>query len=1007
MDRQRWKEIEAIYQVAVDKAEDQRQAYLDQVCADDADLRSEVDALLAVRESQGAGLVVPALEQVAQSYRAVARGRLIGQRLGSYEVLSLLGKGGMGEVYLARDSRLDRQLAIKVLPADVAEDPERLRRFVREAKAASALNHPNIATIHEIGESEGIHWIAMELVEGQTLEERIHGHGHPHPVRQETDHPLPPSGREHDENRGLISPRGREPESAKVSLAPDRRRGSRGEGARASLKTAEILDISIQAADGLEAAHKKGIIHRDLKPANIMLTAEGRVKVLDFGLAKRIPPETPSEGTAASTESQTTPGVIMGTVDYMSPEQVLGLEVDQRTDLFSLGVVLYNMATGRLPFSGATGTDTMYKILHAEPEAIGRINPGSPPELERIVEKCLEKDQGLRYQHASDLCSDLKRLKRDTEVGTVGTEVSKLKRQRLLIWALALLLIGVVAGGGFWFFRKRNEITEAPMLPVPFTTDPGFQLWPSFSPDGKQVAFAMNSEKQDNWDIYIKQIGSETPRRLTTDPHDDALPAWSPDGLSIAFVRGLDDSKQAVMLVPANGGRERPVAEFQGVEGVGWHPGGKWLVVACKDSPGEPRAIYLISLETGEKRRLTSPPQGIGGDEQPAFSPDGRWLAFTRALGGASEIFVLPVSARLEPGAEPKQLTFGDRTARYPAWMPDGKELVFIYGSKSLHCGLWRVSISGSDKPRPLPFSGEGSATSPSVSQENHRLVYATVTYDINIWRHQIPRGKQKPAPPSRFFPSSQTQELPLYSPDGKEVAYVSYASGASEIWISGSDGSSPLQLTHFGGPMPNGPRWSPDGKQLVFSMASGDQMEIFTIPAQGGQAKQLTHTPFNKGNPSYSQDGKWIYFDWTRGGDAQIWKMPVEGGEPVQVTRKGGAGPLESMDGGTLFYLKGGYFSELWMVPVGRGEETRILDGVLAGHYDVKEHGIYYFSGPDWKNTKVSYYDLASRKTKLLTPIQGNVLFGFTVSADEDWFLVTQGNGWERSNLMLVENFR
>jgi Tol biopolymer transport system component len=342
--------------------------------------------------------------------------------------------------------------------------------------------------------------------------------------------------------------------------------------------------------------------------------------------------------------------------------------------------------------------------------------------------------------------------------------------------------------------------------------------------------------------------------------------------------------------------------------------------------------------------------------------------------------------------------------------MPNGKELVFVFGSKYHHCSLWRISASGLEKPRPLPFSGGGSAIIPAVSLENHRLVYSIGTFDCDIWRYQIPRGKEKPIAPSRFSPSVKTQEIPQYSPDGKEVAYVSYASDSSEIWISSSDGSNPLQLTHFGGPMPNLPRWSPDGKNIVFSMVSRGQSQLFTIPAQGGQAKQLTHTSFNKDGPSYSRDGKWVYFEWNRGGDTQIWKMPVEGGEPVQVTRKGGGDPQESMDGRTLFYLKGNdSLGSLWMVPVGGGEETKVLDDVLQLNFDVKGQGIYYLSSTDpSKGARLLYYDLASRKIRLLTQIQSGVEYGFTVSADEDWFLLTLGPpDLMRSNLMLVENFR
>jgi len=327
---------------------------------------------------------------------------MVGRQIGAYKILALLGVGGMGQVYQACDTRLDRMAALKILPSEVASDQERMRRFIQEAKAASALNHPNVAHIYEIGESEGVHFIAMEYVEGQTLEARIQAGRNPSPGQ--------PSG-------GPPSPR---------------ERGTRGEGEQSRpLETAEILELGIQVADALDEAHTKGITHRDIKPANLILTPRGQVKVLDFGLAKVTRPEQETLDSDFSTVMTTSPGLLMGTVQYMSPEQALGHEVDHRTDIFSLGVMLYEMATGRRPFSGSTATEIIDQILHTQPEPVARFNHQGPAELEQIVLKCMEKDRERRYQSAHELLLNLKILKRNLEAGA-GVAQGKTRLRRFL-----------------------------------------------------------------------------------------------------------------------------------------------------------------------------------------------------------------------------------------------------------------------------------------------------------------------------------------------------------------------------------------------------------------------------------------------------------------------------------------------------------------------------------------------------------------------------------------------
>jgi serine/threonine protein kinase len=387
MTPERWRQIEELYQAVLEQEPDRRDAFLQSACGEDRDLLREVESLLATR---GQGQETATVVTVPPPVPA-----LMGQQLGHCQVLSLLGKGGMGEVYLARDTQLDRQVALKVLPLEVTQDPERLKRFVREAKAASALNHPNIATIYELGEAKDVHFILMEYVKGETLEVRI---------------------REH------------------------------------RFELAEILDIGIQVADALEEAHRQGITHRDIKPANIMLTPRGQVKVLDFGLAKRTRPETPGEGTATLTASQTTPGVIMGTLQYMAPEQLLGQPADARSDLWALGVVLYEMAAGERPFQGQTAFELSSAILNQVPRPLPT---HAPAELKALIERCLEKSPDGRYQQAGDVRAALKAVQVGAEPAPVAPRY----------WRQAIPIVSIMGRWREWIFGKSSRIRLLAVLP--------------------------------------------------------------------------------------------------------------------------------------------------------------------------------------------------------------------------------------------------------------------------------------------------------------------------------------------------------------------------------------------------------------------------------------------------------------------------------------------------------------------------------------------------------------
>src|SRR5262245_35121771 len=414
MNPEKWRQVERLYHSALQREAEQRASFLATACEGDDSLRREVESLLA-HQSQAENLMeAPVMEVAAKALADDQNGSMAGQSLGSYQILSRLGAGGMGEVYQARDARLERTVALKILPAEVAADAERMRRFVREAKAASALNHPHVATIYEIGEAHGVNFIAMEYVEGQTLAARINGH---------------------------------------------------------PLKVNEIVEIGSQIADALDEAHGKGITHRDIKPANVMITPRVQVKVLDFGLAKMTRALQPISSDI-STQAKTEPGMVMGTVPYMSPEQALGREVDHRSDLFSLGVALYEMATGRLPFAGANSSETLDRILHAQPEAMARFNYDAPAELERIVRKCLEKEREDRYQTAKELLNDLAVLKG----GAVAPRATarnddpsgKIKRHKigLAVALLALVVMIVVMAYAPSLIRRRFQAAQPALHPL-------------------------------------------------------------------------------------------------------------------------------------------------------------------------------------------------------------------------------------------------------------------------------------------------------------------------------------------------------------------------------------------------------------------------------------------------------------------------------------------------------------------------------------------------------------
>jgi eukaryotic-like serine/threonine-protein kinase len=959
MTPERWQQIDKLLEQALEQEPVRRNLFLDRACSGDDELRREVETLLAAHDRGGGLLSSPAVVTATQK-PADSPQSLFGQSLSHYQILSRLGEGGMGIVYKARDTHLDRFVAIKVLPPELVADPDRKRRFVQEAKAASALNHPNIITIHDIASENGRDFIVMEFIEGKTLDQ-------------------------------LIPRRG--------------------------MKLSDVLKYGIQISDALAKAHAAGIIHRDLKPGNIMVSEGGLVKVLDFGLAKLIgSSQLGQTGETNNVQSQTKQGMVLGTASYMSPEQAAGKPLDARSDIFSFGSVLYEMVTGQRAFEGDSTISTLSAVLREDPKPAGQIVSGIPPELERVVQRCLRKDPERRFQHLDDVKVFLEEAleKAGSEKPQEGDGVAAHKtRRRVLIGGLLAGMTALALAVGLWRTFRQSDLP--PMTLVPLTTYPGHERFPTFSPDGNQVAFSWDGEKRDNLDIYIKLIGTEPPMRLTHHPAEDYGPAWSPDGRWIAFLRKVGEGKAAVMLVPPIiGGGERMVIEVATpwnplmATPLTWSPNGNSLIVSDMETDNEPFGLYSVFLESGEKRRLTTPPSAAkaGGNKSPVFSPDGRAIAFVQTLGYATgDLYVMPLNDPMNAVSQATKLVAGRWLVMNMVWTPDGREIIFSSSENQGYSGLWRVAASGSGEPEQLTVGENGQ--DPTVSTQKHRLAYSQVISDTNIWRVDI-SGRPARAPTMEpLITSTRRETNPQFSPDGKRIVFSSNRSGVSEIWVCNSDGSAPMQLTSFGRRATASPRWSPDDRWVCFDSNADGQFEVYVVDANGGRPRRLTSNLALDAAPSWSWDGKWIYFVSTRNGNEQVWKMPWMGGEAIQLTQKGGFAALESLDGKFVYYTKAANDTSLWRVPAQGGEEVQVLDPIVFRNFSVTKDGVYFVFQPDSKGHYViRLLKTSTGEIQTIASIENPVRNGLSVSPDGRWILYPKLDQ-EGSDLMLVENFR
>ena len=892
---------------------------------------------------------------------------MIGKTLSHFRIIGRLGAGGMGEVYEAEDTRLRRSVALKVLPPDLVDDPERRRRLLHEARAVAALSHTNIATVHEVDEADGVTFIAFELVQGDTL-------------------------------RAMIDRAGR-------------------------LPVEQFLDLALQIADGLAAAHAGDIVHRDLKPRNIMVTPDGCVKLLDFGLAKSVatphPGETGLSETETRTEGITRPGQVFGTIDYMSPEQTRGVELDSRTDLFSLGIILYEMATGRRPFEGNTAPEVFGAILNQQPEPPSRTRPDLPAELDRIILKALEKDREVRHQTAGDLRADLRRLQRDTEsaAAVAGTDTARPRAGRRWIpVVVAIVLAGIAISYALWRLRPGGEPpvhrSEAPPRMTPFLAGEAQFKLPAWSPAGNLIAYV--SDLSGNDDVWVSDPSGSNAINLTEDHLlVDDVPTWSPDGQRIAFWSERDGG--GIYTMTSLGGNVRRWTGAQILQRMTWSRSGDLLYDARDDAndvqifslsgpDAEPKCLtcmlhdangwsgdlsadgnllvfkglqdgpvgnlYLGDLQTGEVEILDEtgcdyPQWGPGGDEilftsiregtmdlwslaidvqarRPVdrprrltsalevrtftVSPDGRRILAEKYLA-TSNVWTLPAELdrinRLDSG---RALTSGDFRSRRPRWASSG-DTFFFESTRRGSFDIWK-STDGKlvqltdwagyeDRPRPSP---DGRWVALDVTKEQGPFTY--VMRPDGTEAHIV-----HPDLPERFSLVCCTD----WSPDGSRLAATfgrkeeGYTIGVFSM-NPATGTADEIKLFELPTAGAGYPRWSPDGRFLVYGASTSGNADLWVISAAGSEARRLTSDPAREWFPTWSASLPYLYFFRGKNQDPRfaIWRLPIDENAqatgPAQLWAEPPPGrqfEIDSLDirGNQLLTAVGARKSDLWMV--------------------------------------------------------------------------------------------
>lgn len=968
MTPERWQQIDRLFHSALERDAEQRDAFLRKACKGDESLRREVVSLLGSHEEANSFIRTPA-EDIAADLMVGREAQLKrGQYVGHYQVVSLLGEGGMGEVYLAHDVSLGRHVALKRLPAKFTIDADRVHRFKQEARAVSALNHPNIVTIHEIGRSNSSHFITTEFIEGETLRQHI----------------------------------------AKGPMTLD-----------------EVLDVATQIASALTAAHAAGIVHRDIKPENIMIRPDGYVKVLDFGLAKLVDPKNESVldlEESTSRKNQTGKGLILGTVNYMSPEQAKGEMIDERTDIFSFGAVIYEIISGRTPFAGDSSLETLANLINAEPQSLSGVASDVPNNLQRIVSRTLCKDKNQRYQTMKALLADLRDLRQNptlvkdversqslnkqsfvqatvpTKKRTAQTQHSffqQINRHKLYAaLVLAALLIGSISAG--YHFLKQNK------LPLDFQSGQELRLTSTgrvrasvVSPDGEFVIYAQE-ENTGQQSLWTREIGSESNVQIV--PASDIeyqVLNITPDGNSIYFL----DGTRSLYQIPVRGGTAKKIADdLLRDSRIGFSPDGKQFTFVRRFGKTA-SALFIINDDGTNERKLASFEQPTRLEDDPAWSPDGKIIACPILIDGFFKILAVRVSDEKATLISSE----GRSVIRRLAWLPDSNSLVFIGTVKgNLHQLFWISYASGEARQITSDWYNYNDL---SLTSDGRSLAAVKVEQTAHLWTTESNDITQARQITSGFAKFDGIYSLEWMSP-GK-ILYTSSPSGDVSTWTIEADGSNPTQLIKDG----HYPTVSPDHSFIAYRELVDSGLALFRMDLNNGTRRLVTKGIIHY--PTFSPDGKWLVFTKYNDGMA-LWKVPVEGGEPTQLLVENALCSAVSPDGKTIAFVlrRGGNSNRIALVSFDGGEiiktfaavpETNPLSNNQNLQWTPDGRAIYYIA----LNNGVSNIwrqPIDGSPPAQVTQFATGRIFNFAYSPDGKQLALSRGS--VESDVVLIKKF-